>query len=251
MLAGAVLALLLLAGSAAVDCSAAATQGQRAEAAALFQEGQQALLESRFADAEAPLLRALALHPQHALAHYGLGQAYMGLRRFPDAVGAFGRSREAFRCAGGSGRLDHEIRALRDVIRRFERNRSQEGGVQWRAVNGDSSTKGDALVAAHELERGLDELERAKRSADPVPLAVTLALGTAYFQAGSLADAERAFRAVLAADPRSGDAHNNLAVVLVLTERADEAAREVKAAEKAGVPVDPRLIEEIRKRKRP
>jgi Flp pilus assembly protein TadD len=241
---------LLLAASAAADCSTAATEAQRAEAAALFQEGQQALLESRWNDAEGPLARALALDPQHAHAHYGLGQAYMGLRRFPDAVGAFGRSREAFRCAGGSGRLDDQIRALRDVIRRFERNRSQEGGAQWRAVNGDSSTKGDALVAAHELERRLDDLERAKKSADPAPLGVTLALGTAYFQAGSLDDAEREFRAVLAADPRSGDAHNNLAVVLMLTERPDDAEREVKLAEKAGVPVPPRLKDEIRRRKR-
>jgi Tfp pilus assembly protein PilF len=247
-----VLALaLLFAGSAAVDCSAAVPQGQRAEAAALFQEGQQALLDSRWGDAEGPLARALALDPSHALAHYGLGQAYMGLRRYPDAVAAFSRSREAFRCATGPGRLADQISALRDAIRRFERNRVQEGGAAWRAVNGDTSTKGDTLVAAHELERRLDEMARAKKSADPAPLGVTLALGTAHFQAGSLADAEREFRAVLAADPRSGDAHNNLAVVLMLTQRADEAEREVKAAEKAGVPVNRRLIDEIRKRKRP
>jgi Flp pilus assembly protein TadD len=105
------------------------------------------------------------------------------------------------------------------------------------------------MVAAHDLERRLLELERARKGADAVPLGVTLALGTAHFQAGSLPEAEREFRAVLAADPRSGDAHNNLAVVLMLTERPDEAEREAKLAAKAGVPVSPRLMDEIQKRK--
>ena len=54
---------------------------------------------------------------------------------------------------------------------------------------------------------------------------------------------------MLALDPGSGDAHNNLAVVLMLTARLDEAEREVKLAEKAGVAVSPRLKDEIKKRK--
>ena len=37
--------------------------------------------------------------------------------------------------------------------------------------------------------------------------------------------------------------------ILMLTGRAEEAAREARLAEKAGVPVSPRLQEEIRKRR--
>ena len=56
---------------------------------------------------------------------------------------------------------------------------------------------------------------------------------------------------MLLADPRSGDAHNNLAVVLMLSGRLEEAEREVRLAEQAGVEVNPRLKDEIRKRRRP
>jgi tetratricopeptide (TPR) repeat protein len=103
------------------------------------------------------------------------------------------------------------------------------------------------LRSIQEMEKRLWQLER--RGRDDAPIGVTLALGTAHFHAGSLADAEREFRAVIAADPRSGDAHNNLAVVLMLTDRLEEAEREADLAEKAGVAVSPRLREEIRKRK--
>ena len=54
---------------------------------------------------------------------------------------------------------------------------------------------------------------------------------------GAIADAEVEFRAVLARDPKSGDAHHNLALVLTITDRLDEAEREIAAAEKAGAPV--------------
>jgi len=235
-----------------LDCSMTVGTGQRAEATALFQEGQQALLASRWSEAVAPLSRAVALDPLQALAHYGLGQAYMGLGRFAEAVPAFSRSREAFCCAAGPGkRADEEIRALRDAIRSFEQRRVRESGAQWREVNRDTTTPGDSLKTMHELEQRLEDLERRRKGGDPAPLAFTLALGTAYFQSGALADAERDFREALAADPRSGDAHNNLAVVLMLTDRPAEAEREVRLAEKAGVQVNPRLKDKIRKRKRP
>ena len=65
----------------------------------------------------------------------------------------------------------------------------------------------------------------------------------------SIAEAEAAFREVLARDPSSGDAHHNLALVLTITDRLEEAEREITATEKAGVPVHPRLKQEFDRRK--
>lgn len=62
-------------------------------------------------------------------------------------------------------------------------------------------------------------------------------------------DAEREFLEALHADPKSGDVRNNLAVVYMVTGRLDEAEQALKRAKKAGVPVSPRLREEIRKRR--
>ena len=82
-----------------------------------------------------------------------------------------------------------------------------------------------------------------------VPPWVSLALGSAYFRAGRLSDAEREYKATIAADSRSGEAHNNLAVVYLETGRITEAEASVKAAKKAGFKVHPQLEQDIKDRK--
>lgn len=258
------LATLLLAlthaePEAGADCPAA-VPGEASEAAeARFREGQQLMAAARLEEAEAPLLRAVALDSRHALAHYALGETYMGLRRYPQAVAAFERSRGAFRCLGGLSaedrkraqrRLRDEIRDVRAGIRTAEEQRARENLILWKEVNGDTRTPGDKLRALESLRERLETLERTLRGHDTEPAGVTLALGTARFQAGDLEGAEREFRALLAAEPGSGDAHNNLAVLCLATGRLGEAERELAAAEKAGVQINPRLKQEIEKRRR-
>ena len=51
-------------------------------------------------------------------------------------------------------------------------------------------------------------------------------------------------------NPTFGEAHSNLAVVYLITGRATEAEAEVKAAEKAGFRVNPKLKEDIAARKK-
>ena len=60
-----------------------------------------------------------------------------------------------------------------------------------------------------------------------------------------LTDAEREYKAAVEVDPAFGEAHNNLAVVYLVTGRSAEADAELKAAEKAGFRVNPRLKDDI------
>ena len=85
---------------------------------------------------------------------------------------------------------------------------------------------------------------------DGVPAFVSLALGSAYFRAERLADAETAYKSAILADPTVGEAHSNLAVVYLETGRAADAEREVKAAEKAGYRVNPQLKDDIDRKKK-
>jgi Flp pilus assembly protein TadD len=62
-----------------------------------------------------------------------------------------------------------------------------------------------------------------------------------------MADAEREYRETLRADPKIGEAHNNLAVVCLQTGRFQEADVELKAAERAGFRVNPQLKEDVKK----
>src|SRR6185503_10203913 len=52
-----------------------------------------------------------------------------------------------------------------------------------------------------------------------VPAELSLGLGSAYFRLGRHGQAEEHYRAALAADNKLGAAHNNLAVILMLTGR--------------------------------
>jgi Flp pilus assembly protein TadD len=101
-----------------------------------------------------------------------------------------------------------------------------------------------------QLEKRLAELQKDTLPPKPwVPPGVTMALGTAYFQAGALEEAENEFMAVLRQDPASGDAENNLAVLYVAMGRLDDAEAALARAEKAGVKISPRLRDEIRQRR--
>ena len=76
----------------------------------------------------------------------------------------------------------------------------------------------------------------------------SLALGSAYFRNGSVADAQREYEAAVKVRPKFGEAHNNLAVVYMLQGKLDAAEQHLKQAEKAGFPVNPRLKEDLTKR---
>lgn len=258
-----VLAVSIVAASAAASaqegCPAEAGEAAKAEAQALLKAGQEHLASGLFAQGEEELRTAARLDPTSAFPPYALGLALLDRQRFPEAVQAFAACRETLRCLREGDpkareqflrSLDGEIRELRTTLSGFERDRLVRQAVPGQEVNGgDRGRLGESAQAVHALEQRLADLVLLRHRPDREPAGLAVALGNAHFHAGELEDAEREFRLALATEPKSGDAHNNLAVVLMLEGKLDEAEREVKAAEKAGVPVAPRLKEEIQKRR--
>jgi tetratricopeptide (TPR) repeat protein len=241
----------------AADCAPAAGEQQRGDAVARYRAGRDLVLAQKWAEAVDPLLAGVRLDPRLPLAHYSLGEAYMALERYPQALQAFLGGRLAYRCSASPEEraraqrlLDEEIRDLRYAIRLMERDRLVSGAIGLKEVNKDSRIPmGESLRVIQDMENRLAELVAArKRDALDEPPELAFAIGNAYFHIDALADAAREFEAALARRPRWGDAHNNLALVLMLTGRLDEAEREVKLAEMNGVEVSPRLKDEIRKR---
>jgi Flp pilus assembly protein TadD len=76
-----------------------------------------------------------------------------------------------------------------------------------------------------------------------------MALGSAYFRSQNLEAAEREYLEAIRVAPGFGEAHNNLAVVYMLTGRIQLAEREVTLAEQAGFKVNPKLKEDLKSRK--
>lgn len=246
--------------TAGEDCPEPVSPTERQEAFTCYGRAQELLDAGHGAEAEEQLLTATRLDPLLLLGHYGLGEIYMAQKRFPEAVKAFTACKEAFRCMGLSlaerleirKLLDEASRELSDAVRRVEQLRMARALILWQELNRASPpTMGQSALLVQQLEKRLMQLEEWKRRLNQPrpPAQVFLALGAAYFHTGSLVDAEREYREALEVDPRLGDAHNNLAVVYMLTDRLEDAEREVKLAEKAGTPVNPRLKDEIKKRK--
>lgn len=206
--------------------------------------GQENLRAEKWDLAEREFRAAVELEPPLEMAHYGLGQVYMATKRYPAAVQAYVGCRDAY--LGNMARdihndllaqrrLEDQIQALED-----ERNAITTGRVTPMLSSG-----------VMELDRRLHDLRTQRfhdqRTEAVVPTWISIALGSAYFRAGAMADAEREYRAAIAVDPKLGEAHNNLAVVCMLTGRFADAEQEIKAAEKSGFRVNPQLKEDLKK----
>ena len=218
----------------------------RREALQFYRAGQEFLSSEQFEKAAEAFRKAIEKDPLLALAHYGLGQSYMALKRYASAIAAFTDCRAAYQRLAGLALSDSvsanqqredEIRELRDSIRLFQSS----------TVKTASPDRTRYIV---QLEARLRELENVRqRDIDPFkpPAEVSLALGSAYFRNGDVADAEREWKVAVAINSRLGEAHNNLAVVFMMTMRKKAAEDAVKSAEKAGFRVNPQLKEDIRR----
>jgi len=229
--------------------AAAQSPDDRKRARIQNQLGWEDMRTERWESAARSFQQAIDLDRTFADAYYGLGRANMALKKYISAIDALVACRDIYRSQAGrhfanqqdaqrarSDRLtdlDEQIRQVQampptmqqaDLLRQLNNHRRD---VQ------DAYTKGSSL-----------SVEAS------VPAFVSLSLGSAYFRSGKMEDAEREYRATIAADNRSGEAHSNLAVVLLETGRITEAEAALKAAKKTGFKVNPALEQEIQNRKK-
>lgn len=221
---------------------------QRDRALPQYRIGLEHLRAEAWDEAAAAFRGAIDIDPAFEMAYYGLGRAHMGRRAYADAVTALAKCRDLY--AAHSGRRfsnaqeaqryrKDQMMEIDEIIRQY-----QSGPQSMRTA--------EIIRQLHERRRQLQETINRDGSfaiENTVPSYVSLSLGSAYFRLGRIADAEREYQATVQADPKTGEAHNNLAVVYLQTGRYPEAERAVKAAEKAGFKVHPGLKDDIKKKK--
>jgi Tfp pilus assembly protein PilF len=242
-----VIAAVLLMAVAAAPAGAQQSREER-EAIRHLRLGQENLRAEKWDKAETEFKEAIKLDPLLELAHYGLGQTYMGLKRFDAAVAAYKDCRDAVQSQAGraaNNKLREEQR-VQDQIRQLEDQKSQ---LQSKGFGSTASLQTNAIAR---IDTMIGELRsRRFQGADgrppQTPTWISVALGSAYFRAGATADAEREYRDALKVDSKLGEAHSNLAVVLLVTGRSADADAEITAAEKSGFSVNPQLKADVKK----
>jgi len=239
--------LAALAGATRAARAASDDSRSRREAFRHYEAGEEAMTSERFEQAADEFEKAVKLDPRLVLAHYGLGQARMALRDYPAAVRAYLGCRRAFhedvaseiqRESGSEQRLDAQIRSLED-----------QQAILSNVGPGTSPTRPLSAANPQRVQDQLESLRALRKhgtaAAERTPPWISVALGSAYFRNNQFADAEREYKAALEVDPNGGEAHNNLAVVYLLTGRPAEAEREVALAERAGIRVRDGLKQDI------
>ena len=223
-----------------------AERARQDEAQQAYEHGQERMQGESFEEAVRYFRTAIALDPMHWLAHYGLGQAQMALKRYPEAVKAYLSCRDVFVSLSSLDADEHNRleRAREDEIRDVKEYllRAQQGKIK-------SQSSFSLEVQLQERLRVLEGARmRGKENVVAVPAGLMLGLGSAYFRSGQMAEAEAAFLEAVKIDPKLGPAHNNLAVMHMMSGRFQEAEQEVRRAEKAGTPVSDAFKRELARR---
>ena len=216
-------------------------------AAASYREGMRLLADEAWDDAARLFERAIELDAQYALAFYGLGRARMAQKQYVAAVGSLERCASLYlqhSAASASERMDRAHVRQDQVVELRETLRTLQSGPQTLSRQ----------AAAERIAEMIRDLERDMHDGMTdltiqVPAFVSLSLGSAHFRRGSMREAEREYRNALKANPKMGEAYNNLAIVLLLTGRPDDAEKSMKSAERHGFRVPEAVKDDIKRAK--
>ena len=211
--------------------------------------GWEQMRAEHWAEAAKAFQQAIEIVPTFKYAYYGLGRANLSLKKYIDAIAALEKCRDLYLAdAGRKFASSQEAQRFRqDRLTEIDEQIRLEGTGRQRA--GGQDTMRQLQLARRNVQESLQR-GGSVTIEGTVPPWVSLSLGSAFFRATKLADAEREYKATIAADSKAGEAHNNLAVVFLETGRYAEAEASIKEAKKAGFRVQLALEHEIAERKK-
>ncbi len=207
-----------------------------------YRSGLELMQAESWTEASREFEQAVALDPYMVMGHYNLGQCRMALKDYAQAQRAYSASREAFEQLGS---LSEKDRAQRERDRRDEMNELRDSLARAHTLKNVNVQQ--LTMRIEERMRVLESLELKGAERREMPAELPLALGSAFFRQGLLPDAEREYKEALRLDKKLGAAHNNLAVIYLMTKRLDEAVAAATAAEKAGFALSPRFKDDLKK----
>jgi tetratricopeptide (TPR) repeat protein len=219
-----------------------ADEQSRRQALEAYRAGQEFMSSERYEQAVEAYSTAISKDPLLTMAHYQLGQAHMALKRPASALQAYKG------CLDAMEALHHLQESNKFEV---DKQRQQEIRELRSEMDSLNQLKTVGLLKRAVIEQRLQDLQTQRSSSGTEPFRppafVLLAVGSAHFRNGDANAAEQNWRAAADANPKLGEAHNNLAVVYMQKGQRAEAENAVKQAEKAGFKVNPQLKEDIKK----
>ena len=237
--------LLLTVVSLMSGTAAAQTSMERQRARPYVRAAWEFMRNEAWPDAAKSFQQAIETDREFEDAYYGLGLAQMRMKKYAEAIAAYVKCRDLYRAQAGK-----KFTNTQDA-QRYRQDRLTEIDEQIRMTQTgpQSLTSQDRVRQLQDQRRQIqDFISRSGNVSieNSVPAFVSVALGSAYFRTEQFLDAEREYKAAIAADPKKGEAYSNLAVVYLQTGRYKEADDAVKSAEKAGYKVHPQLKQDIK-----
>jgi len=237
------LAALTVAGPAAAQ-----NTPERERARTHNRHGWELMTAESFERAAQSFQQAVAIDNTFEDAFYGLGRAQIALKQYVSAIATLTTCRKLYIAQAGrhfTSQQDaqrHRQDRITEIDEQIRQVQTMPPGTQQqnllRQLNNQRRDIQSAIARGNEM------------SVDgSVPPWVSLSLGSAYFRSNKLADAEREFKAAIDVDGKFGEAHNNLAVVYLETNRIAEAEASLKEAKKAGFRINPQLEQAIKDKK--
>jgi len=244
------LCVAILVVAAAAAPALGQSPGDRQKARLANKTGWDYMKAESFEKAVTAFQQSIEFDPTFEMSFYGLGRAHLALKQFVSAISALSRCRDLY-----VAQVGRQFTSQQEA-QRYRQDRITELDDMIRQLQSAPPTiaNQDQLRQVQEHKRQLQEyITRGNNITitSGVPAWVSLSLGSAYFRAGKLADAETEYKAAINTDARSGEAHSNLAVVYLETERFNDALAEINAAKKIGFKVNPELEKVIRERAKP
>jgi tetratricopeptide (TPR) repeat protein len=210
----------------------------RRESLVFFRAGQELMSAEQFGRAAEEFGKAIERNPLFALAHYQLGQANMNMQRFASAIKAYKDCIEA----------ERQLYAMKQT-NRFEVEKNRDDEIrELKSIIDTGKGRAPTMLGLEQRLRDLQNQSSLTGGTFQPPPQALLALGSAYFRNGDREAAELQWRAAIEANPKLGEAHNNLAVICMQTGRFDEALSELTLAEKAGFKVNPQFRADLKER---
>lgn len=211
------------------------------EAQLRYKDGVQLMMSEKWDDAVEQFKAAIAIDRLMAMAHYNVGQCRMAQKRYVEAVAAYRGAKEAFEAQGTASQKD---RNDRERARQDEINELKDSLLRVRTLKNVSEQE---VIRIEDRLRTLESAQnRNLEESGGVPAEVYLALGSAYYRQQKLADAEREYLEAVRVNNKLGPAHNNLAVIYLVTGRLDEAEASMKLAKKNGFKVNPQFEADLK-----